>query len=103
MREQLKKPIELMRRDELVDLAQEVTRERDHHKESVRCMSVVFNDLGKIIGVNEGDVDSLLEKAAAHKQITQALAALKNQDAYWAMPECVHKLIAQACEATHAA
>ena len=61
MREHLKKPIELMRRDELVD------------------------------------------HALPLDAIVSELAALKTHAEYWAMPECVHKLIAKACEATHAA
>lgn len=61
MREHLKKPIELMRRDELIDLALPL--------DDIAC----------------------------------ELAALRNHAEYWAMPQCVHKLIARAQEATNAA
>lgn len=99
MREELKKPIELMRRDELVDLAQDLMRQRDHHKESVRCMSIVFDDLSKIAGgIKQGDVDALLERVAAHKQLITDLAALKTHSDYWAAPQFVHQLIDRACE-----
>lgn len=60
-----RKPIALMRRDELIEHAQQLQHERDHHKESVRCMSIVFDDLAKIVGINSGDVDGLLEHVAA--------------------------------------
>lgn len=77
-----RKPIPLMRREELVDYAlalkaehEQVVKERDHHKESVRCMSIVLDDLAAIVGVKSGDAEGLVDKVAFLKQAHKNLAA----------------------------
>jgi hypothetical protein len=50
-----------------------------------------------------GAAGAMAEVVAPLRSLVEDVSALRTNPEYWAMPECVHKLIAKAQEATHAA